>query len=158
MRLGLLLPLLLCAAALVSPAVAGADTTVASLTSTATATTTATSTTALVDWSALVPGLTDEYDPNSANDCVAGRVSCVDATIREMTSRLGPLATSCDHKALFALLYLRVTQQYRQAISDPNYFSDNAFVNHEDAVFAKYYFRALDNYAAGNYAGVRRPG
>ena len=144
-RLRLLLLMLTCAAVVLSPARALADTT--------STVTTATSS-VLVDWSSLLPGLTDQYDPNSANDCVAGRVSCVDATIREMSRRFAPLATSCDHKALFSLLYLRVTQQYRQAVSNPTYFSDNAFVNHEDAVFAKYYFRAIDNYAAGNYGGV----
>ena len=108
----------------------------------------------LVDWSSLVPGLTDQYDPNSANDCVAGRVQCVDSTIREMTKRFDPLATSCDHRALFSLLYLRVTQQYRLAVSDPNYFSDNAFVNHEDAVFAKYFFTPMDAYNKGDLANV----
>jgi hypothetical protein len=108
----------------------------------------------LVDWSTLLPGLTDEYNPNSANDCVAGRIGCVDATIREMTRRFNPLAQSCDHRALFALLYLRVTEQYRQAVSDPHFFQDNAFVNHEDAVFAKYYFRAMDGYNRGAMGNV----
>jgi hypothetical protein len=146
-KLGLLLLSLTCAAIVLSPAPALADTTT---------TITTIPTSILVDWSSLLPGLTDQYDPNSANDCVAGRVTCVDATIREMQRRFGPLATSCDHNALFALLYLRVTQQYRQAVSNPTYFSDNAFVNHEDAVFAKYYFRAIDNYNGANYAGVPR--
>jgi Family of unknown function (DUF5995) len=143
----LLLPLV-CAAALAVPASTSAD-----LTSTVTSTATD-PTSVLIDWSSLLPGLTDQYDPNSANICVSGHVECVDATIREMARRFGPLATTCNHNALFALLYLRVTQQYRLAVNDPNYFSDNAFVNHEDAVFAKYYFRAMDNYAAGNFAGV----
>jgi Family of unknown function (DUF5995) len=145
-RLRLLLLSLTCAVVVLSPARALADTTTTTITTDPTS--------ILVDWSSLLPGLTDQYTPNSANDCVAGRVTCVDATIREMQRRFGPLATSCDHNALFALLYLRVTQQYRQAVSNPSYFSDNAFVNHEDAVFAKYYFRAIDNYNAGNYTGV----
>jgi hypothetical protein len=148
-RLRLLLLSSICAVVLFSPARASAD-----LLTTTTTTATTSLSSVLVDWSSLLPGLTDQYDPNSANDCVAGRVTCVDATIREMQRRFGPLATSCDHNALFALLYLRVTQQYRQAVSNSNYFSDNAFVNHEDAVFAKYYFRAIDNYGSGNYAGV----
>lgn len=135
MRLSRLLLGSLCAGALLFPAQAAADD-------------------ILVDWSSLLPGLTDQYDPNSANDCVSGKVKCVDATIREMQRRFAPLASSCDHNALFSLLYLRVTQQYRQAVSDPNYFSDNAFVNHEDAVFAKYYFNAMDAYRAGNRSAV----
>jgi hypothetical protein len=108
----------------------------------------------LVDWSTLLPGLTDQYDPNSANECTSGKVKCVDAVIKEMNKRFTPLAQSCDHNALFSLLYLRVTQQYRQAVNDPNFFQDNAFVNHEDAVFANYYFRAFDNYTRGLTSSV----
>jgi hypothetical protein len=137
MRLRLLLLSLLCGTVVLSPARAMADTT-----------------SVLVDWSTLLPGLTDQYDPNSANICVSGHVECVDSTIAEMQRRFAPLASSCDHNALFALLYLRVTQQYRQAVSDPYYFNDNRFVNHEDAVFAKYYFRPLDAYSAGSYGAV----
>ena len=37
-----------------------------------------------VGWSSLLPGLTEEYNPSSANDCVAGRMNCVRAVIREM--------------------------------------------------------------------------
>src|SRR3981081_4187635 len=71
-----------------------------------------------------------------------------------MTRRVNPFADSCDPRALFSLLYLRVTQQYRQAVSDPNFFDDNAFVNHEDAVFAKYYFTPTDAYNQGNMGSV----
>jgi hypothetical protein len=108
----------------------------------------------LIDWSSLAPGLTDQYDPNSANECTSGKVKCVDAVIKEMTRRFTPLGRSCDHNALFSLLYLKVTQQYRQAVNDPNFFDDNSFVNHEDAVFANYYFRAFDNYKAGLRSSV----
>jgi hypothetical protein len=106
--------------------------------------------TLLLDWSSLLPGLTDTYTPNSANACNSGQIQCVDATINEMQRRFAPLATSCDHNALFALLYLRVTQTYRrEAGSDPNFFSDNAFVNHEDGVFAERYYDAYDHYVSG---------
>jgi hypothetical protein len=103
----------------------------------------------LIDWSTLLPGLTDQYEPDSANACSSGKVKCVDSVIREMTRRFNPSARSCDHNSLFSLLYLRVTEHYRQAVSDPHFFADNAFVNHEDAVFANYYFRAVDDYRAG---------
>lgn len=107
-----------------------------------------------LDWSSLLPGLTDEYTPNSDNACVSGRVQCVDATVREMTRRFDPLASSCNHNAIFSLLYLRTTEEYRRAVDDPHFFEDNAFVNHEDAVFAKYYFNAYDAYKNGDAAHV----
>ena len=37
-----------------------------------------------VGWSALLPGMTMEFEPSSENDCTAGRTRCVDAVIREM--------------------------------------------------------------------------
>ena len=107
-----------------------------------------------VDWTSLLPSLNDAYDPNSANDCVAGRSNCIDATIREMNRRFQPLADACDHNAIFSLAYLRTTQTYKWARDQAGFFNDTPFVNHEDAVFAKYYFTAVDGWAKGNLAAV----
>jgi hypothetical protein len=106
-----------------------------------------------VGWSALLPGLSLPYDPTSPDDCIAGRSQCVDKTIREMTRRFDPLASSCDHNAIFSLVYLRVTEEYRRTIDEP-FFDDTPFVNHEDTVFAHYYFSAFDAWAAGRIAEV----
>ena len=102
-----------------------------------------------VDWTSQLPGLTDEYDPSSENDCVAGRPHCVDATIKEMQRRFKPLGQGCDHNAIFALAYLRTTQAYKWARDQDGFFNDTPWVNHEDAVFAKYYLNAYDAWAAG---------
>jgi hypothetical protein len=107
-----------------------------------------------VGWTALLPGLTTDYEPSSENDCAAGRTRCVDAVIREMRRRFDPLATACDHDAIFSLTYLRTTEEYRRAIEDPAFFEDTRFVNHEDAVFASYYFDAYDDWHAGRRAAV----
>jgi hypothetical protein len=107
-----------------------------------------------VGWSALLPGLSIPYDTTSPNDCVAGRVQCVDKVVREMTKRLDPLASSCDHDAIFSLTYLRVTEEYRRTIESPTFFEDTPFVNHEDVVFAGYYFAAYDAWTAGRIAEV----
>jgi Family of unknown function (DUF5995) len=102
-----------------------------------------------VGWTELLPGLATQYDPSSENDCTAGRTRCVDAVIREMQRRFDPLAAACDHDSIFALTYLRTTEEYRRTIEDPTFFEDTAFVNHEDAVFARYYFDAFDAWRAG---------
>ena len=107
-----------------------------------------------VGWTALLPGLTTEYVPSSDNDCAAGRTRCVDAVIREMRRRFNPLASACDHDAIFSLTYLRTTEEYRRTIEDPTFFEDTRFVNHEDAVFARYYFEAYDNWHGGQGAAV----
>ena len=107
-------------------------------------------------WTALLPGLTTEYEPSSENDCAAGRTRCVDAVIREMQRRFDPLAKACDHDAIFSLTYLRTTEEYRRTIEDPTFFDDTQFVNHEDAVFARYYFQAYDDWSAGRRSAVPR--
>ncbi len=61
-----------------------------------------------------------------------------------MNRRFDPLASSCHHDAIFSLAYLRTTEEYRRTIEDPNFFEDTSFVNHEDVIFAEYYFRAHD--------------
>jgi hypothetical protein len=103
----------------------------------------------LIDWPALLPGLIDDYDPNSSNVCVAGRPECVAAAIREMKRRFEPLGRSCHHNAVFSLAYLRTTQTYQWASEQPDFFDDTPWVNHEDAVFARHYFEAYDGWAAG---------
>jgi Family of unknown function (DUF5995) len=102
-----------------------------------------------VGWSSLLPGLSLPYDADSPDDCIAGRVNCVDKVVRQMTNRLEPLASSCDHDAIFALTYLRVTEEYRRTIESPTFFDDTPFVNHEDVIFARYYFAAYDAWDAG---------
>ena len=99
-----------------------------------------------VDWSSLLPGLSGGYDPSSENDCKAGRIQCVDGVIREMYQRFEPLAEDCNHDSAFALTYLRTTEEYRRAAVTPDFFQDVSFVNHEDAVFASYYFEAYDDW------------
>jgi Family of unknown function (DUF5995) len=105
-----------------------------------------------IGWSQLLPGFTTAFNPSSENDCTAGRTRCVDAVIREMRRRFTPLAQSCDHDSIFALSYLRTTEEYRRTIEDPTFFEDTAFVNHEDVVFARLYFDAFDAWHGGSRA------
>jgi Family of unknown function (DUF5995) len=107
-----------------------------------------------VGWSSLLPGLSLPYDVTSPDDCIAGRVQCVDKTVREMAKRFDPLASTCDHNAIFALTYLRVTEEYRRTVQDPTFFQDTPFVNYEDGIFARYYFAAYDAWKGGRTADV----
>jgi Family of unknown function (DUF5995) len=107
-----------------------------------------------IDWASLLPGLTDAYTPSSANDCVAGRASCIHAVIKEMRRRFEPLGRSCHHDAVFALAYLRTTQTYQWAAEQSGFFADVSWMNHYDAVFAKYYLRSHDDYVAGRRSAV----
>ncbi len=112
---------------------------------------------AFVPWSALLPPLPQAgHVPSSDDDCVAGRLRCVDAVIRELDRRVDRLAARCDHDVIFALSYLRTTEEYRRATTTPGFFEDPAFVNHEDAVFARLYFEAYDAWQDGRREDVPR--
>ena len=107
-----------------------------------------------IPWTDLLPSFTTGYQPSASNDCNAGRISCVDSAIREMDRRYDPLAEACDHNAVFALTYLRTTEEYRRSATAEGFFSDPAFINHQDAVFARYYFDAWDSYRRGDLAAT----
>lgn len=110
----------------------------------------------LVLWPALLPDFSSEYQPSSEHLCNKGHLNCVDAVIREMTERMDPLDATCNHNLLFALTYLRTTEAYRLAVIEPDFFSDPSFINHQDAVFARYYFDAWDAYRVSPTGPVPR--
>ncbi len=107
-----------------------------------------------IGWSAALPAISWQFDPTSADECAAGRVSCVEKTIREMEKRFNPLAAECAHSAVFALAYLRTTETYLRTAQTAGFYSDPAFVNHEDAAFAAMYFTAYDDWAGGRVSRV----
>jgi hypothetical protein len=107
-----------------------------------------------VAWSSYLEGWTEEYIPTSENDCVAGRDSCLKATLKELARIADPTAKSCSHDAIFARAYLRMTQTYGWSRDIPGYYEDVPFANHQDAVFAKYYTDAYYAYQAGDRASV----
>lgn len=100
-----------------------------------------------LNWPDFVPSSATSYTVSQTNDCASGMNGCVDKVIREMTRRYDRLG--CDHDSTFAFTYLVTTEEYRQAVEDPNFFSDNAFINHQDALFGDYYFDQFDDWHAG---------
>ncbi|WP_157180350.1 DUF5995 family protein [Protofrankia coriariae] len=71
-----------------------------------------------------------------------------------MRNRLRLLEDHCDPRASFALVYLRTTETFRDAVATPDYFADPAWVRAEAALFAEYYFRAFDGWSDGRLADV----
>ena len=86
--------------------------------------------------------------------CADGSFACIDQTIADMTSRFDQLAPSCNHDAVFSLLYLRVTERYKEFAATPGNFLDPNKVNYEDAVFSDLYTGAFDDWHAGHPATV----
>ncbi len=107
-----------------------------------------------VDATPLLLPAPGSFLPSAEDDCVSGKPKCVRSVIREMTRRFDRQAASCDHDAMFALTYLRTTEEYERAMLTPGFFADPNFVNHEDAVFARYYFDAVDAWDDGRTSEV----
>ena len=107
-----------------------------------------------VAWSVYLPGWTDEFVPSSDNDCVAGRDACLKQTRKEFGRILKTEAQSCSHLAIFAMTYTRITQTYGWSRDIPGYYQDVPYINHMDAVFARYYTDAYYNYKGGDRADV----
>jgi hypothetical protein len=110
--------------------------------------------TVYVPWSAYLPGWTDTFIPSSANDCVAGRWTCVKQTLKELDRVLQETGKRCGHHAVFALAYTRITQTYVWTRDQAGYYEDVPFANHQDAVFAKYYTDAWTSWRNGDRAAV----
>jgi len=86
--------------------------------------------------------------------CSSGAPSCLDKTIATMTQRFDGLAPTCDHDAVFSMLYLRVTQHYGEVVDLPGFFVAPRTVNYEDRVFAQLYTGAYDDWHANRPATV----
>jgi hypothetical protein len=105
-------------------------------------------------WSSLLPGWNDGFVPSSDNDCAAGRPSCLDATLKEQTRILQQTGQACSHNAVFPLAYVRMTQTYGWTREEAGYYQDVPYMNHMDAIFARYYTDAYYNWSAGDRADV----
>jgi hypothetical protein len=105
-------------------------------------------------WSSMLPGWNDQFVPSSDNDCAAGRNNCLNSSLKELNRILTINGQACSHNAIFPLAYLRMTQTYGWTRTQPGYYEDVPYMNHMDAVFAKYYTDAYYNWANGNRAAV----
>ncbi len=96
----------------------------------------------------LLGPLPAKHVPYTGSICPGGEPQCIEDVLSTMRQRLAPLAASCDHDALFALAYLRVTENVKAA-TDAGFFTDRKWLTQIDAVFAQMYFDTFDDYRAG---------
>lgn len=96
----------------------------------------------------ILPPVPVPYHPSQLPECIDGSPNCIDQTIDEMQRRYDALTATCDHDAVFALAYLRVTEEVRRSL-DAGRFKDPVWLRNQDAAFAQDYFDALDNWNAG---------
>ena len=105
-----------------------------------------------IPWSDQVPpqGVDARSQPKPPKQCRKPRIDCVRRVVRRMTKRWDPLDTSCDHRAVFALTYLRTTEGFFRTIrANKRFFRFRQWVIFEDVIFEQYYYRAYDAYLKG---------
>ena len=96
-----------------------------------------------LDWNPLLPGLATPYRPSRERDCVDGSNACIEDTLTEMYRRFDRRYATCDHNSAFGITYIRVTEAIRRAVLR-GFYAEPRFLNHEDKVFARMYFVAVD--------------
>lgn len=101
----------------------------------------------------VLPAVPVPYRPYDGPVCTDGDPACIEDVITEMEQRLVPLAAACDHDSVFALAYLRVTENVKAA-TDSGYFADRTWLTQIDAVFAQKYFDTIDAWNAGRTGEV----
>ena len=102
-----------------------------------------------VPWPQLLPALPSKGGPAPAVDgCRRATLACVDRVIVRLDAiREG---FGCDHRAVFALTYERLTQVIRETlVNNPHFFRYRAWLIKLDVEFANFYFATLANDAAG---------
>jgi hypothetical protein len=97
-----------------------------------------------VPWPALLPPLDDnqQIEPQRVAWCPVANDGCVQTAVDKMDAlrtRFG-----CDHRAIFAVTYERLTQTFQDFLNPakhPSFFADRERLIYEDALFAEYYFQ-----------------
>ncbi|MDX6697300.1 MAG: hypothetical protein QOE65_697 [Solirubrobacteraceae bacterium] len=100
------------------------------------------------DWNSAYAGFPSNVARDATKDCTSGSRACIDRTVAEMYRRFHTVIPRCEHNAVFSLTYIRVTEDIRRGI-DAGFYPELVWINHLDAIFARVYFAAYDNWAAG---------
>ena len=100
------------------------------------------------DWNPGYIGFPSNVEESKRADCTTGSDDCIRRTIAEMYRRFHATVPVCDDNNIFSLTYTRVTEDIETAV-DQGFYPDLYWINHQDAVFARTYFLAYDNFLAG---------
>lgn len=96
-------------------------------------------------WPQLLPpiGAHQVVDSGGQPGCPVTSIRCVDRALAKMDAlRRG---FGCDHRALFAMTYQRLTERLRASmLVEPSPYRDRPRLFDETALFAHYYFRTVD--------------
>lgn len=100
------------------------------------------------DWNPGYEGFPSGVERNPRADCASGGDFCIRRTLGEMWRRFHRVVPVCEHNNVFSLTYLRVTEAIRDAV-DRGFYEHRRWLNRQDAIFARMYFLAYDNWSQG---------
>ena len=103
-----------------------------------------------VNWTQYLPAMASPSGNTGGPvpHCRKATLKCFDWVIRGLRSRRDRFG--CDHRAVFAQTYLKLTQvMLRTLRHQRHFFRDRRALIYEDVRFAQIYFNTLDLYAAG---------
>src|SRR3954454_18741860 len=104
-------------------------------------------------WPAALPPMPTSSDvqPMPVRNCRHPGIRCMTGLERRLRAQWRPLHRACDHRALFSLAYLRITELLRRDISrtHPRWFHDKRWMELVITTFSNRYFRWFGNYERG---------
>ena len=104
-------------------------------------------------WPQLLPALptTTKVQPHPVPHCRVARVACMDNLLGRLHAQWRSLDARCDHRALFSLAYIRITQGLRDDLARPHprWFHYRKWLIDVIVSFSNRYFATFRAYAAG---------
>jgi uncharacterized protein DUF5995 len=99
-------------------------------------------------WPSLLPPLpvTTAVQPHPVDNCAQASVACADDLAARLEAQWKALDRTCDHRAVMALSYLRITQAIRNDLArpQPELFRDPAWFTYVTTTFSNRYFKWFD--------------
>jgi hypothetical protein len=101
-------------------------------------------------WPSLLPGVpvSPHVQPYGVVHCRRASLGCLDDLLRRLYGQWRPLDRTCDHRALFALAYIRITEGLRAAIV-ARQIRYPQWMEYVITDFSNHYFKAFDDYQRG---------
>ena len=92
-----------------------------------------------------------EIQPRPIKGCRDGSIACVRRVEQRLRRQWQRLDRVCDHRAIAALAYLRITELLRADLSrdEPRFFRDKRWMAFVITDFSNSYFEAFDRYSRG---------
>ena len=104
-------------------------------------------------WPELLPPMPvpNDVQPHGVRNCRRASIRCVDGLLRRLRKQFRPLDLACDHRALFSLSYLRITELLRADLArrKPRWFRYRGWMFYVITTFSNRYLQVFSDYATG---------